>query len=239
MFRLALLLLFPVTAFAQKGLTFGLRIAPNVSFTRAFVNDVALQDEGTRVGVTGGARLHYGFSDNVGIATGLEVTNLRTGAVVVGGENWSVDPEYPNNPIELYPFRTTNLSLTYLSVPMMLQGISYDLGGGWYFKGAAGIIADFRVGARITDENDERLKFNEGTRGANLAAAASLGLEYDVLKAGYLDIELRYRHGLFNVLDPDYVTSDAAMPFVGPGQPFRVGSYKLSDLALHVGFIFR
>ncbi len=196
---------------AQEGMSFGLQVAPTVNLPREFVNDRSIDSlaPGASFGVRAGLQAHYGLTDNFGGYSGLF---------------------YRLSPIEIGPGdEQQRVRLSYIELPIAAQFTSYDLGKSWYLKARAGISVDIRAGA-ILDEGESRLKVGDQFAPLDFSLLAYIGMEYDLLEAGYLDFGIGYHHGFVNVYKDDadihgYGDNDVEL--------------RLSRLAFNVGFIFR
>jgi hypothetical protein len=199
-----------MVGYAQKGFSAALRVAPTVNIPRQFVNDRSVDSlkAGARMGVIMGVIGNYGLTDNFGVFTGAQF-------------NFS----------SIKPFKEDegHLNMQYFQIPMGVQVASFDLGGGLYLKGQFGVTIDILTGAKEI-KDDERKRVGSDLRPLNASLLAHLGVEYDLLGVGYLDLGLGYYHGLFEVYRNSYrrnVIQDSEV------------STRLSQIALHIGFVFR
>ena len=200
------------TAAAQEGLSLGLQVAPTVNLAREFVDDRSIDSlkPGATIGVQAGVQGHYGYTDNIGVYSGAF---YRLSPMTIG-------------PVD----NKSKVRLSYLEIPLALQFTSYDLGNSWYLKARLGMSTDINLGA-IQDNGDERIKVGDQFRGIDFGLMAYIGMEYDLLEAGYLDFGVGYRHGLVNIYK-----DDATIHGYAAGKDVEM---RLSRLAFNVGFIFR
>jgi hypothetical protein len=218
--------------FAQEGISFGIRFAPTITYGRQFFGDVrdAGQAVSSRLGVNGLLFGHYGFTDNFGVVTGLGLSHRALGSFV----------EWRDSQLTSLTTPPAKLGLTYLEVPLLLQLTSFDLGGGWYLKGQAGISLDILAGASYRGQ--QTLKYISRIQPVGASAIGTFGAEWDLFGSGYLDLGLCYHHGLTNVLrqgyEQAYINSTTGQTRANH-KPFDGRTLKLGVVGVYVGFIFK
>lgn len=227
-----LLMLGTMPLVAQEGISFGIRISPTVTYGRQFFGDVRdeTQAVSSRLGVNGLLFGHYGFTDNFGIVTGLGLSHRAVGNFI----------EWNDTAITSLTTPAAKLGLTYIEVPLMIQLTSFDLGGGWYLKGQAGVSLDILAGASF--KGAQTLRYSERIQPIGASAIGTFGAEWDLFGSGYLDFGVCYHHGLTNVLrqgyDTDYINTTTGAERRG-FKPFNNRTLKLGVVGVYVGFIFK
>lgn len=200
---LSLLLIFSY-AQAQEGLQIGLRFSPIVSFanitdsTGATVPD----DLSTRLGLSYGLSVNYGFQDNVGLHTGLHIVNKGYRRV----STIQVDSAVTINDAR------ENVRITTVEIPLALRGRTNDIGGGFHIVGTFGATIDISTGYRNQWENVNPATYEVNTGGEGQLNQASTylfpiglsfvfgaGVDWEIDRVGTVNLGLTYHQGLTNI----------------------------------------
>ncbi|MCZ2356874.1 MAG: PorT family protein [Bacteroidia bacterium] len=225
---LAVLLLVCVTSgFSQAGPRFGIKISPTINMVKYDSSGKEVKGAETKAGIgfTPGLMFDYGFSDNVAIGTGLNLS-LRSFTIKTGSGTFSNEVKY---------------SLTYVELPINLKLKTNSLGGsGIHAKFQTGPTIDFKVGANANSENDiiildkGKNKIGKHINLLNVNWAFGGGVEWDIENVGTIDIGVAYHLALTNILNQNY--------------EFKVGNtgtkiyegynLKASYIGLNLGFYF-
>jgi len=219
---LACLFCMPLVSYAQKGFNFGLRVTPLVSFAKCDYQkkEIPLLKLKPRMGFAGGLALGYGFTENVGLESGLNVSLLG------------------------YTARdtiTTKYRLTYVNLPILLKLRTNGLGGtGIHAKGYFGGTIGLKVGANAkTDLAFANLTKGENAIGERMQPLAAwfnfgLGVDWDLDGIGTIDLGVIYGLGLTNTLKQNYSYTDGT----ASTKPYKDQRAILSYVGLNIGFWF-
>ncbi len=202
-----LIVLFPfiligLAATAQEGLRIGLRFSPIVSFANITDSTGASVggDLNSRLGLSYGLSVNYGFLDNVGLHTGIHIVNkgyTRTSDVEV-------------SPSITIDNATEKVRVTAVQVPVALRGRTDDIGGGFHIVGTFGITLDVSAGYRnrwteidpSTYETGESGELNRASNYLFPVATSFIfgaGVDWEIDRVGTVNLGITYHQGLTNV----------------------------------------
>jgi hypothetical protein len=217
------------TTFGQKGFNFGLNIAPLLSSTRwdSAKKEIKSADFKSRMGFKGGLMVAYGFAENVGIQTGVDI--LMAGFKSVYG---SITNKY---------------SLTSVEIPLLLKMRTNDLAGGIHAKGYFGGAVGLNVGAKVDASANQSPIYEQGKNTITghfqpffTWFAFGAGIDWDIEGVGMLDIALIYNLGLSNAIKPNYEV-EYKEPITNTTikiKPYDNLRARLSYIGLNIGFWF-
>jgi len=230
------------TTFGQKGFNFGLNIAPLLSSTRwdSAKKEIKSADFKSRMGFKGGLMVSYGFAENVGIQTGVDI-------LMAGFKS-------------IYGSITNKYSLTSVEIPLLLKMRTNDLAGGihakGYFGGAVGLNVgakvdasanQFPIGAKVDATANQPLIYEQGKNTITghfqpffTWFAFGAGIDWDIEGVGMLDIALIYNLGLSNAFKPNYEVEykDSNTNITTKNKPYDNFRARLSYIGLNIGFWF-
>jgi len=218
------------TTFGQKGFNFGLNIAPLLSSTRwdSAKKEIKSADFKSRMGFKGGLMVSYGFAENVGIQTGVDI-------LMAGFKS-------------IYGSITNKYSLTSVEIPLLLKMRTNDLAGGIHAKGYFGGAIGLNVGAKVDASANQPIY--EYEQGKNTITghfqpfftwfAFGAGIDWDIEGVGMLDIALIYNLGLSNAIKPNYEVEykDPNTNEPKKSKPYDNKRARLSYIGLNIGFWF-
>jgi hypothetical protein len=217
--RLIILLVFlaaSATSYAQEGFRFGFRLTPLVSTVRAYDQDKKALDElpSGKAGISAGLMGIYGFTEKVGLYTGLLFTSKGMGYKNNNGVGWGSNK--------------WQSSLTTLEIPLALHLLSNEVMPGMKIRGLFGLQNNILIGVTnkfddVTDKNRENYSFFVPD------LLVGLGVEWNLEKVGTLDLGISYHHGLGNF----YKSPELELA----GKKIYAG-YKINYIGLDLGYIF-
>ncbi len=216
---------------AQKGFNFGLNIAPVISSVRAdsAKKEFKSADYKSKMGFKGGLMVGYGFAENVGIQTGVNV--------LLAGFKGQVKYLTPN-PQNKY-------SLTAVEIPLLLKMRTNDLASGIHAKGYFGAALGLNVGAKV-DANTDQFPLYE--KGKNTITghfqpfytwfSFGAGIDWDLEGIGMLDIAVVYNLGLSNIIKSNYEQEYTISGVTSKFKPYENLRLRMSYIGLNIGFWF-
>ncbi len=228
--KISVLILFVLafqSTFAQKGFNFGLNIAPVISSTRWDSSKKELKNKEfkSRMGFKGGLMVGYGFAENVGFQSGINV--------LLAGFSSKIKSITPNP--------TNKYSLTAVEIPLLLKMRTNDLASGIHAKGYFGGALGINVGAKV-DANADQFPVYE--KGKNTITkhfqpfytwfSFGAGIDWDLEGIGMLDIAIVYNLGLSNIIKPNYEAEGTTIKV----KPYENQRARLSYIGLNIGFWF-
>ncbi len=233
---LILLLFILQNSFAQKGFNFGLNVAPLISSTRwdSSKKELKSQDAKSRMGFKGGLMVGYGFAENVGIQTGVDI--LMAGFKT---QTKSLTP----NPVNKY-------SLTAVEIPLLLKMRTNDLASGIHVKGYFGGALGLNVGAKVDANTDQTPLYEKGKNTITnhfqpfyTWFSFGAGIDWDIEGVGMLDIALVYNLGLTNIIKPNHkieykTTGVDGSTITAEIKPYENLRARMSYIGLNIGFWF-
>lgn len=221
------------SSLAQKGFNFGLNIAPVISSTKwdSSKKEIKNRDNKSRMGFKGGLMVGYGFAENVGIQTGINV--------LLAGFTSKIKTVTPNP--------TNKYSLTAVEIPLMLKMRTNDLASGIHAKGYFGGALGLNVGAKVDASVAQPLYSYE--QGKNTITnhfqpfytwfGFGAGIDWDLEGIGMLDIAIVYNLGLSNIIKPNYeLEYTIAGGVTNKIKPYENLRARLSYIGLNIGFWF-
>lgn len=252
-FLLLASLLFIMPAIAQKGIKFGLRFSPIVSWTNIRDdNNARVRDENgssfsSRAGVSYGATVTYGFLDNLGIVSGVHIVNKgysRTiGSLTV--EDSATTTVITN--------ATNRVRMTTVEIPFLIRGRTGEIvsGSNLYIVGNFGVSMDIGAGYRnewtgirpdtyYTDETTRELDTEGGEiNGANYLNPVTLtfvfgaGVDYEIDGVGMINAGISYHQGLINMRRQRRFRNPDDTP-----TQFGTEEVRMNYIALDLSFFF-
>lgn len=214
-----------LAAFAQKGVRFGVKVAPTINIAKYDSNgkEIKSADVKTGIGFTPGLIFDYGITDNVAIGTGLNLS-IRSFAIKESSGSFSNETKY---------------NLTYVELPVNLKLKTNGLGGtGIHAKFQTGPTFDFKVGASANSENNVIIydkgknKIGKHINLININWAFGGGIEWDIEKVGTVDIGVAYHLALTNVLNHNYELTVGG----STSKPYEGYNLKVSYIGINLGF---
>ncbi|GAB4419809.1 MAG: hypothetical protein OHK0039_32610 [Bacteroidia bacterium] len=187
---------------AQEGLKIGLRLSPIVSsasITNENGNDVPAELS-SKLGITYGLMMDYGFTDKIGLHTGIHIVNKgfkRSETITLLDSGGVIENA------------TQNVSMTTVEIPLALKGRSPEVTDGLYINGLFGLSVDISAGYK--NEYDRynpvtRLASGPGTtkntkliNPLNFSFIFGLGAEYEIDRVGTFNGGIFYHRGLTNM----------------------------------------
>ncbi len=220
---------------AQEGIRMGLRFSPIISFANITDSTGAtISDEITsRAGLSYGLSVNYGFSDNVGLHSGLHIVNKgyrRT-------STFNIDSAITINDA------SENVRITAVEIPIALRGRTDDIGNGIHIVGTFGGTIDISTGYRNQwkEVNPATYEVNTGGSGQLNRAAEYLfpvglsfvfgaGVDWEIDRVGTLNLGVTYHQGLTNL--------NARNGGFQTGTKGASENIKLNYVALDLSFFF-
>jgi hypothetical protein len=219
------------TSFGQKGFNFGLNIAPIISSTRwdSSKKELKSAENKSRMGFKGGLMVGYGFAENVGIQTGLDILMV--------GFSQKIKSVTPNP--------TNKYSLTAVEIPLLLKMRTNDLASGIHAKGYFGGALGLNVGAKVDASVDQTPLYEKGKNTITnhfqpfyTWFAFGAGIDWDIEGVGMLDIALIYNLGLSNIIKPNHEVEGQVSGTTVKFKPYENLRARLSYIGLNIGFWF-
>ena len=184
------LLLASSTAFAQEGVKVGLRFSPIFGSARVTDSTSTVQSEGygSRVGMAYGLVVNYGFSESIGISTGVSLVN----------KGYAYKADVAGTSVSL------KQKVTYAELPIALRMRSPEIGGvsGLHIRGLIGPSLNVQVGAENkTKIGSAASVTRKNPKDFNTVAADALfglGVDWTIDGVGTIDAGVSYHRGLLN-----------------------------------------
>lgn len=224
------------STYGQKGFNFGLNVAPVISSVRADSSkkEIKTSDYKSKMGFKGGLMVGYGFAENVGIQTGINV--------LLAGFKAQVKTLSPNP--------TNKYSLTAVEIPLLLKMRTNDLASGihakGYFGGALGLNVGAKVDANAKQDFGGAVLYEQGKNSITdhfqpfyTWFAFGAGIDWDLEGIGMLDFAIVYNLGLSNIVKPNYELEYT--PQGGSAikvKPYENLRWRMSYIGLNIGFWF-
>lgn len=184
---------------AQEGLRIGLRFAPVISFpnlTDDNGNAISGTEISGRLGYSYGLMAAYGFTDNLGLYSGVHIVRKGFTRTDTYSDTLNVSG-------------TQDANITTVEIPLALRGVSGEIGSsGIFINGLFGVSLDVRAGYRneFTGVNPVTLEAGSGTtQNASLVnpiTASFLfggGADWYVDRVGTFNFALLFHRGLLNL----------------------------------------
>ncbi len=218
-------------AFAQKGFNFGLNIAPVISLTKwdSSKKEFKNWDSKSRLGFKGGLMLGYGFAENVGIKTGINV--------LLAGFSTQIKNVTPNP--------TNKYSLTAVEVPLLLKMRTNDLASGIHAKGYFGGALGVNVGAKVDASANQTPLYEQGKNTITehfqpfyTWFSFGAGIDWDIEGVGMLDLAVVYNLGLSNIIKPNHEIEYTINSETNKIKPYKNLRSRMSYIGLNIGFWF-
>ncbi len=213
-------LLFVYNSYGQSPLRLGLRLSPILSFASITDNDkntISGVESSGRIGIGGGLIGVYQISDKFGIQSGLQICT----------RGFSITR----------PNAEQNSTVTIVEIPALLHMRTEDITEGLRLRGIfgstigilAGASSEYKVGS-MTDSNKKGENFSTFQFDFTFGG----GIEYNLGKAGTIDIGLSYHLPLLLMSDKVVKPNSGN----GNGYNFEDARLKLSYLALDLSYYF-
>jgi hypothetical protein len=203
-----------LTTYAQEGFRFGFRLSPLVTSVRITDQDNKLYtaaDQGGRAGISAGLIGIYGFSEKVGLYTGLLFTSKGMAY-------------YYKNGNDKMKYSTT---LTTLEIPIALHLLSNEVMDGMKIRGLFGLQNNILIGvSNVTPKDTD--KSRDGYTFFVPDLLIGVGVEWALPKIGTLDLGVSYHHPLGSYYKTSY-------DLLGKSYENR---YKMSYVAIDLAYIF-
>lgn len=194
-----MLLLITGSVFAQEGVKFGFRVSPMLSFptvTDSSKAEIPNSSYGVKPGISFGLMVNFGFSETVGLSTGLHIQARN----FQGSSSYTI--------LGVTTTALTKYNITTLELPVQLKLRSPEIGDGIYVVGMFGGAAEVNLsnkkysevsvtglGTSSSTERDNKY-INPVT--ASFIPGAGVDWEFDW---GTLYMGASYHWGLMNVLN--------------------------------------
>jgi hypothetical protein len=205
-------------SFAQEGAKVGFRLSPLIGW--ANVSDDSTKTKPAGLETTAGLGFSfdfvftYGFSDAIGLRTGINIATKKVGTNFDLGALGSVD---------------SKTSFTAVEVPIGLKFRSPEIGSGMHIIGHFGLNPEFNVQNKVvttstlgsavvtTEQRDV-----DGIRLFTASFVPGVGLDWE-FDWGMLEFAATYHWGLLSYTDPDKTGGAVS---------------KLNYIALNLGYFF-
>ena len=219
----------------KKVLEWAYDLAPSSHF--ANITDstgASISDEvSSRAGLSYGLSVNYGFTENVGIHTGLHIVNKgyrRT-------STFNLDSAVTINNA------TENVRVTAVEIPLALRGRTNDIGKGIHIVGLFGATVDIHTGYRNQWQEVNLMTYEVNTGGSGQLNRASEylfplglsfifggGVDWDIDNVRHLNLGLTYHQGLTNL--------NSRNSGFQAGTKGASENIKVNYLSVDVGFFF-
>jgi hypothetical protein len=231
---------------AQKGVKFGLRFSPIVSWANIRDNNNAKVDEGNdlsaRFGISYGATLSYGFLDNVSLVSGIHIVNkgysreITSILIPRAGEDTTITNA------------SQKVRMTTVEIPLMIKGRTGEVVPNLYIVGNFGLSLDVSAGYRnewtgirpdsYTSDVDSSFNVGSGEinqaseylRPLSLTFVFGAGVDYVIPNVGMLNAGLTYHQGLSNMRRQRGFGNEATI--------FGTEEVRMNYMALDLSFFF-
>lgn len=205
----------------QKGMSFGLKVAPTISWFKS--DTKLLKSDGSKIGFAYGLITDFNITKNYAFGTGVDVTYR-------GGKVKSTDANSLGED-------KTSLTLQYIEIPITLKLKTNEIGYITYF-GRFGFSPGVNIRATADYENtatgvkDDKVSAKKGISPFNIAFIVGLGATYSLGGHTSVLLGVTFNNGFLDIFDNDYKVYD---PVTTEAKNVKATS---SFLALEVGIIF-